>query len=146
MEKSFAACPICNRDMMEKGAYTFVCELDVSTLYMMRDQTFRGRCAVVLNSHEDELYNVEEALRNRFFNDVMWAARGLEAACAADKINYAAFGDKVSHVHIHLVPKYRDGPEWGRMFYAARSPRELDPAEKVKLIESIRASVGQAAV
>lgn len=34
----------------------------------------------------------------------------------ADKINYAIYGDLVSHFHVHLVPKHRDGLQWGGPF------------------------------
>ena len=30
-----------------------------------------------------------------------------------DKINFGAYGDTMHHLHFHLVPKYRDGFEWG---------------------------------
>ena len=31
-----------------------------------------------------------------------------------DKVNYGAYGDTGHHLHFHLVPKYKDGYEWGR--------------------------------
>jgi len=40
--------------------------------------------------------------------------------CARDerlsKINYAIYGDLVPHLHYHVVPKYRGGPNWGEPF------------------------------
>ena len=32
------------------------------------------------------------------------------------KINYAIYGDLVSHFHVHVVPKQRDGLQWGGPF------------------------------
>lgn len=31
-----------------------------------------------------------------------------------DKVNYGAYGDTGHHLYFHLVPKYKDGYEWGR--------------------------------
>lgn len=33
-----------------------------------------------------------------------------------DKVNYVAYGDTGHHLHFHLVPKYKDGYEWGSVF------------------------------
>ena len=33
-----------------------------------------------------------------------------------DKINYLIFGDTSTHLHVHIVPKYRDGKDWGKVF------------------------------
>lgn len=39
-----------------------------------------------------------------------------------DKVNYVAYGDTGHHLHFHLVPKYKDGYEWGSVF--AKNPGE----------------------
>ena len=67
------------------------------------------------------------------------AARALHAAFHPDKINYGAYGDTGCHLHFHLVPKYRDGYEWGGVF--AMNPGETfrSEAEYRELIEAIRA-------
>ena len=40
-----------------------------------------------------------------------------------DKVNYGAYGDTGHHLHFHLVPKYKDGYEWGSVF-------AMNPGEK----------------
>ena len=44
------------------------------------------------------------------------------------KINYGAYGDKMPHIHFHIVPKYEDKPKWGSTF-------DMQPDEKVYLTE-----------
>ena len=33
-----------------------------------------------------------------------------------DKINYLIFGDTSTHLHVHIVPKYQNGKDWGKVF------------------------------
>ena len=68
-------------------------------------------------------------------------AKALHKAFHPDKINYGAYGDTGHHLHFHLVPKYRDGYEWGGVF--AMNPKEkyLTDAEYQALIEAIRANL-----
>lgn len=40
-----------------------------------------------------------------------------------DKVNYGAYGDTGHHLYFHLVPKYKDGYEWGSVF-------AMNPGEK----------------
>jgi diadenosine tetraphosphate (Ap4A) HIT family hydrolase len=56
-----------------------------------------------------------------------------------DKINYAIFGDLYPHLHMHLVPKYKGGPEWGGPFVLDLfKDRRMSPEELEKLAEQIR--------
>jgi diadenosine tetraphosphate (Ap4A) HIT family hydrolase len=60
--------------------------------------------------------------------DVAQVAAAIEKAFQPDKINYGAFGDTMPHVHFHIVPKYKDGYTWGKMF-------EMNPSENLHLTE-----------
>lgn len=53
---------------------------------------------------------------NGFFAEVSAVAETIAGYTGADKINYAIYGDIVSHFHVHLVPKHRDGLQWGGPF------------------------------
>ena len=66
--------------------------------------------------------------RSSFFNDVAFVAKALTDIFDAEKINYAIWGDKVSHTHVHLVPKAPQLPEWGKPFLH-------DPANPVHVDE-----------
>ncbi len=109
-------CFYCARDARLTKILIEVCRLEVSTLYLFRDQTYRGRCVVALDVHETELFRLDPAMLQRFARDVARAAAALQRAFAPDKINYAIYGDLAPHLHYHVVPKYRGGPSWGEPF------------------------------
>ena len=48
--------------------------------------------------------------------DVSDVAKAIQVAYKPDRINYGAYGDTLGHLHIHLVPKWKDGYEWNGTF------------------------------
>lgn len=132
-------CPICNGINIQNGTYTEICKLNTSTVFLFKEQTYYGRAVVVLNTHEDELYHMDENLRNEYFAEVVKTAQAIQKATGAQKINYGAFGDKIPHVHFHLVPKYEGKEDFGGLFRQGfEGVRYLDGDEKQELIDKIR--------
>lgn len=119
-----------------------ICELEVSTVYLNRDQKHVGRVIVALNEHKDEYYELDEQQRNKFFKDVSLTAHAIKDAFNTDKINYATYGDKVSHVHMHLVPKHKDGLQWGLPFEDFSIPKGiLQDEEYIPIIEKLHSEI-----
>ena len=100
-----------------------ICALQVSTLYLHKEQTYTGRCVVALNEHVREIFHLTPEKRALFIEDVAKVAQALEKAFLPDKLNYGIFGDNVPHLHVHIVPKYKEEGTWGKPF-------ELHPANK----------------
>ena len=63
----------------------------------------------------------------KYFAELAKTAQAVWNLYHPDKINYATFGDGVPHVHVHVVPKYKGGLQWGEAFH--------DDVEKVLLSE-----------
>ena len=74
-----------------------VTALRVSNVFFFPDQTYLGRIVVALDAHRTELFDLEKAERDDFFEDVSDAAVASLTRC--DKINYAAYGDLAPHLH-----------------------------------------------
>ncbi|MFU0832163.1 MAG: hypothetical protein ACFWUC_04395 [Oscillospiraceae bacterium] len=116
-----------------------VCNLQVSKVYLFRDQTYRGRIIVAANHHYKEIYEFPREERVQFFEDISNAAKALSAISAAEKINYGVFGDGVPHYHVHLVPKRPDYPDFGRMFQMnCKPPVTLTDEEYNELIHQYK--------
>ena len=65
-------------------------------------------------------------------------AKALHLAFSPDKINYGAYGDTGCHLHVHLVPKYRDGYEWGGVFEMNPGKVTLSDEEYSAMIDKIK--------
>ena len=122
-------CQYCRKDQRLHDLMIEVAALDVSTLYLFREQTHRGRCVVAYRAHVNELFELSDNELTHFMRDVARAAKAIKAAFSPNKINYGAYSDKLPHLHMHLVPKYEGGAAWG-------APFEMMPANKLLLAEA----------
>ncbi len=110
-------CMYCANDTRVTDLMIRIGELSVSVLYLFKEQTYKGRCVVVFNKgHKRELFELTEEDRNAFIGDVSKVASAVSKAFSPQKINYGAYGDKMPHVHFHIVPKYESAPKWGSTF------------------------------
>lgn len=122
-------CQYCRQDQRLHDLMIELAPLSVSTLYLFKEQTYRGRCIVAYRSHVNELYELPADEFAKFTQDVARAAKAIRTAMGAAKINYGAYSDKLPHLHVHLVPKYVDGPAWGTTFTMMPDPKVLLTAE-----------------
>lgn len=100
------SCFYCEKDERLLALMTPLTELQWSDVYLFNDQKHKGRCVV---------------------------AHAIANYTKADKINYAIYGDIVSHFHVHLVPKHRDGLQWGGPF-TDTLPKVTLSAEEFKAV------------
>ena len=140
---SLPDCQYCRKDQRLHDLMIELAPLQVSTLYLFKEQTYRGRCIVAYRDHVNELYELPDAELAKFMHDVARAAKAIRTAMGAAKINYGAYSDKLPHLHVHLVPKYVDGPAWGTTFTMMPDPKVLlSAADYAALGDRIRAALG----
>jgi len=119
-------CFYCIKDERLTDLMIEICTLEASTLYLFKEQTYKGRCVVAYKCHKSEIFNLNDEERSLYMKDVARVADALNKAFSPDKINYGAYADKMTHLHFHIVPKYENGPTWGGTF-------EMTPKNKVLL-------------
>lgn len=132
-------CAYCMRgDLLDKfGIY--VCDLQVSSLILFKEQSKLGRFVVAYKDHVGEIVELSDEDRNAFMADVVKVSRAIHEAFQPDKVNYGAYGDTGRHLHMHLVPKYKDGDEWGGVFQMNPGKVLLTEEGYAELIEKIKA-------
>ena len=118
-----------------------ICDLDVSQLILFKEQSKPGRCIVAYKDHVSEIVDISEEEQNRFMADVVKASNALHKAFHPNKVNYGAYGDTGCHLHMHLVPKYEGGDEWGGVFQMNPDKVYLSGAEYAEMIEKIKAAL-----
>ena len=134
-------CGYCMRGELLDKFGIFICDLEVSSLILFKEQSKPGRVIVAYKDHVSEIVNISDEERNLFMADVTRAAKALHAAFHPNKVNYGAYGDTGCHLHMHLVPKYEGGDEWGGVFQMNPGKVYLTDEEYVEMIEKIKANL-----
>lgn len=115
-----------------------ICELSVSTVFLFKEQTYKGRCVIAYKDHNVELYQLSPEELLAFMTDVNKVAATLAKLYSPAKINYGAYSDKLPHLHIHLAPKYVDGADYGSTFVMNPQKVYLTDPEYTEMINSIK--------
>jgi len=115
-----------------------ICDLQVSSLILFKEQSHPGRVIVAYKDHVSELVDISDEERNLFFADVAEAAKAIHKAFHPDKVNYGAYGDGGCHLHFHLVPKYEDGFEWKTVFQMNPGEVYLSDEAYAEMIQKIK--------
>jgi diadenosine tetraphosphate (Ap4A) HIT family hydrolase len=118
-----------------------ICDLQVSRLFLFKEQSHLGRCNVVYNDHAVEFHELSTEQRNAFMQDVATVGKAIASAFNPAKINYGAYADTLSHLHMHIVPKYKDGFEFGGVFEMNPQKIYLTDAEYTEIIDKIKAGL-----
>ena len=122
-----------------------VATLECSSLYLPKNQTYRGHCILVLDlrhaSRPDQLTRQEW---RTFCDDLYSAQHAIERVVRPDHINVATLGNAMPHLHWHIVPRYVHDPRWGGPIWlsdAASEPNtRLADADFTALLEELRSA------
>lgn len=100
---------------MNQDGYTCrVCQMDIwlpianlgcSSLGLVDDARYPGRCILMLTEHAEQIGDLEPALASRFFEDARWCCRAIQRVTGAERVNLAVLGNKDPHLHFHLIPR-----------------------------------------
>jgi diadenosine tetraphosphate (Ap4A) HIT family hydrolase len=139
-------CPLC-RDLASTTTSNqyrhVVADLAVSQLWLGANQSVPGYCVVVCSRHVPEPYDLPPDRCAAFFDDLMRAARALEAVFRPTKMNFQILGNAIPHLHCHVVPRYYGDPAPGRPIEVDARTVHLTPAEYALRVELIRAALSK---
>ncbi|MBC2849887.1 HIT family protein [Cetobacterium sp. 8H] len=126
-------CIYCSKDKNLKELMSEICKLEGSILYLFRDQKHLGRCVLAYKYHATELFEIPRYNYEIYMKELKFVANKLKELFNCDKVNYAVYGDLINHVHFHIVPKYKDGIQWGEPFSDKINPKFLKDEEFEKI-------------
>ncbi len=136
-------CPLDSPRPESNEEWDLIAPLTASTLYLCKNQTYRGHCMLILDlrhaTRPDELSS-EEWLR--FCADLYKAQSALTRTLDPDHINIAALGNLTPHLHWHIIPRYRNDARWGAPIWMTQSGEmpdtRLEANEHLRLLQSLR--------
>jgi len=130
-------CFYCENGEKLKSLMIKVYEFQKTNVFLNRDQKHLGRCVVELKDHKTEYFMMTDEEHKDFFFALSVTAEAIYDLFKPDKINYATFGDLVPHVHVHVVPKYKDGLQWGVPFDDSVPKKILSDSEYADLVKRL---------
>ncbi|WP_423802187.1 HIT family protein [Neobacillus sp. SAB-20_R2A] len=134
-------CMYCMEDERIDNLMIKIANLGVSTVFLFKEQTYKGRCNVVYKDHVKELFELSDQELSLFMNDVKRVAAAIDRAFQPNKINYGAYGDTLHHLHLHVVPKYEGEDNWGSTFVMNPGKVYLTDKEYSDMIKKIKANL-----
>jgi len=126
-------CPLCDTDGGE-----LVWRGDRARLILVEHERFPGFCRVVWNDHVAELSDLSADDQAWLMRLVAAVERTLREVMAPDKINLAAFGNMVPHLHWHIIPRYRWDTHFPESVWGP-AQRAADPARLAALAQALPA-------
>lgn len=132
-------CKFCGDPSFRETIMLPICKMKSGFLYLLKDQMLPGRCILAFNRHIRELSALPLDDYYAFMTDAYYVAQSINKIFQPNKINYLVFGDESDHLHLHIVPKYRDKVEWGKIFTLDRIvPLALTNEEYEKMIAKLK--------
>jgi len=131
-------CPLCAADGGE-----IIWMGDRARVVLVEHGRFPGFCRVIWNDHVAELTDLDEHDQAWLMRLVARVERIVREVMAPDKVNLAAFGNMVPHLHWHIIPRYRWDAHFPEAIWAAPQ-RAADPtriADMAGRLPALRAAL-----
>lgn len=139
-------CALCAPRPASNDHWDLVAPLSVSSLYLAKNQTYRGQCSLIFDlrhaARPDQLTAAEWA---SFCGDLHKAQRAVMAAVRPDHVNVESLGNVVPHLHWHIIPRNVGDLRWGMPIWitpvSAMPDTRLDAADRAALLDALRAEL-----
>jgi len=125
------SCPLCqarNENILWQDALLRVILVD--------DPDYPGFCRVILNRHVKEMTDLSPDERARLMQSVFVVEGALRELLRPDKVNLAALGNQVPHLHWHVIPRFADDAHFPDPVWAvARRAGCAHPVDEARLVQ-----------
>jgi diadenosine tetraphosphate (Ap4A) HIT family hydrolase len=122
---------------------------DYCRVILVHDPDLPGFCRVIWNQHVAEMSDLTYGERDHLMSLVFAVEEAIREVMDPDKINLAALGNMVPHIHWHVIPRFRGdayfpGSAWSsRTHETSKTLLEGRRALAAKLPHAIRSAISQ---
>ncbi len=111
---------------------------------LMNDANYPWLILVPKRAGVREVHELDSGDRARLVEEAAAAARILQDATGADKMNVAALGNVVAQLHVHVVARRRGDPAWPKPVWGVVPARPYPEPDRERLLMSLRPGLGAA--
>ena len=100
-------CVLC-KDELKPEEGQLIWRGDDCRVILVNDPDLPGFCRVIWNRHEAEMTDLSYGERDHLMTLVFAVEEAIRHVMRPDKINVAALGNMVPHIHWHVIPRFKD--------------------------------------
>lgn len=129
-------CFVCDRIKLAKdgGNPEFVIKLKTGFVFLINSKFYSGYTIFSCLKHEKEIFDLPIKFRKQFLFEMSCVAEAIYRVFSPKKINYELLGNLHSHLHWHIVPRYKDDLEVNKPIWVditkAKSMKKGPPSKK----------------
>ena len=111
-------CVLC-KDELRPEEGQLIWRGDDCRVILVNDPDLPGFCRVIWNRHIAEMTDLTYGEREHLMSLVFAVEEAIRHVMDPDKVNIAALGNVVPHIHWHVIPRYQDdtffpGSAWSK--------------------------------
>ena len=111
-------CVLC-KDELKPEEGQIIWRGDDCRVIMVNDPDLPGFCRVIWNRHVAEMTDLSYGERDHLMTLVFAVEEAVRHVMHPDKVNIAALGNMVPHIHWHVIPRFKDdaffpGSAWSK--------------------------------
>ena len=100
-------CVLC-KDELKPEEGQLIWRGDDCRIILVNDPDLPGFCRVIWNQHVAEMTDLTYGEREHLMTLVFAVEEAVRDVMHPDKMNVAALGNMVPHIHWHVIPRYKD--------------------------------------
>jgi diadenosine tetraphosphate (Ap4A) HIT family hydrolase len=135
-------CVLCKEDLKpEEGQ--LIWRGDDCRVILVNDSDLPGSCRVIWNRHISEMTDLSYGERDHLMSLVFAVEEAVRHVMHPDKVNIAALGNMVPHIHWHVIPRFKDDTFFPGSAWSQRT-QESDLSklvERKQLTEELPAAI-----
>ena len=111
-------CVLC-KDKLKPEEGQLIWRGDDCRVILVNDPELPGFCRVIWNRHVSEMTELTHGERDHLMTLVFAVEEAIRHVMHPDKVNIAALGNMVPHIHWHIIPRFKDdaffpGSAWSK--------------------------------
>ncbi len=118
-------CVLC-KDGLRPDEGQLIWRGDDCRVILVHDPDLPGFCRVIWNRHVAEMTDLTSGERDHMMTLVFAVEEAVRHVMHPDKVNVAALGNMVPHIHWHVIPRFKDdaffpGSAWSSRIQETRN-------------------------
>lgn len=118
-------CVLC-KDELKPEEGQLIWRGDDCRVILVNDPDLPGFCRVIWNRHVAEMTDLTHGEREHLMTLVFAVEEAMRHVMHPDKVNIAALGNMVPHIHWHVIPRFKDDAYFPGSAWSAKTQETKD--------------------